>query len=415
MRRGSLLTVAALLAAPPAAWAQGNPLGPEFRVNTQTFNHQEHPKAAFDSAGNFVVVWASFDQDGSGNGVFGQRYAASGAPLGPEFVVNTYILGSQRFPKLASDAAGNFVVTWQSQGQDGSDYGIFAQRYASTGAPLGSEFRVNSTTLSYQSYPAVASDAAGNFVVVWFGRSTSDYDVFGQRFAASGSPLGGEFRVNSYTPGRQGSKSVAATPGGDFIVVWHSMNQDGSDRGVFGQRFASSGTPVGPEFRVNTYTVGSQLMGSVAVDAAGNFVVVWASVGQSDPQGDVFGQRFSASGSPAGGEFRVNSYTTNSQGNAWVAADAALNFVVVWESFPSAAGNDHFGQRYDSAGVPLGGEFLINTYTTGFQRFPFVAADPTGRFVAVWDSFLQDGSGFGVYGQRYAPILPVELVHFAVE
>jgi len=127
MRRVPFAFVVAFAFVPTAAWAQGNPLGPEFRVNTYTTDGQGDPKVAFDSAGNFIVVWDSLQQDGSGFGIFGQRYAVSGVPLGPEFAVNTYTTSSQRFPRVASDAAGNFVVMWDSLGQDGSNGSIFGQ------------------------------------------------------------------------------------------------------------------------------------------------------------------------------------------------------------------------------------------------------------------------------------------------
>ena len=74
-----------------------------------------------------------------------------------------------------------------------------------------------------------------------------------------------------------------------------------------------------------------------------------------------------------------------------------------------------FGQRYASSGSPLGPEFQINTYVTNHQGAPTVAADGTGKFVVVWNSLLQDGSDFGVFGQRYNLIVPVELMHFRVE
>ena len=78
---------------------------------------------ASDAAGNFVVVWQS--SDGFYNGVFGQRYASTGTPLGPEFRVNTYTTRSQGNPAVASDSSGNFVVVWGSSYQDGSLVGVF--------------------------------------------------------------------------------------------------------------------------------------------------------------------------------------------------------------------------------------------------------------------------------------------------
>jgi len=58
-----LLVVAAFI--PRAAAAQGEPVGPEFRVNTYTIDDQRKPAVAPDSSGNFVVVWHSYAQDGA--------------------------------------------------------------------------------------------------------------------------------------------------------------------------------------------------------------------------------------------------------------------------------------------------------------------------------------------------------------
>jgi hypothetical protein len=97
MRRVPVLFFVALVSVPRPAWPQGNPLGPEFRVNTFTTSDQAYQAVASDPFGNFVVVWSSSRQDGSLGGVFGQRYASSGMPLGPEFRVNTYTTDNQSF------------------------------------------------------------------------------------------------------------------------------------------------------------------------------------------------------------------------------------------------------------------------------------------------------------------------------
>ena len=201
MRRVSLLLVVALVFVPRAGWSQGSPLGPEFSVNTYTTGFQGAPSVAADASGNFVVVWTSAQDPSYGN--FGQRYDSSGVPLGPEFHINTYTTGVQDLVVVSSDPAGNFVIVWSSQ-QDGSGYGIFGQRYAGSGSPVGPEFRVNTYTTGLQVYGTVASDSLGNFVVVW--ESNQDggtYGIFGQRYASSGAPLGPEFRVNTYTTGPQ--------------------------------------------------------------------------------------------------------------------------------------------------------------------------------------------------------------------
>jgi hypothetical protein len=293
MRRALLIFVG-LVSVPSAGWAQaGMPLGPEFRVNTYTTNFQYVPAVAADASGNFVVVWSSDLQDGSGPGVFGQRYDSAGAPLGPEFRVNSYTTIAQRYPDVAADMSGNFVVVWDSNAQDGSSFGVFGQRYASSGAPLGPEFRVNTYTTNGQLRPSVASDSMGNFVVVWENAEDGALSgVFGQRYASSGATLGPEFRVNTYTTNGQYIPAVAADSSGNFVVAWYSLTQDGSDHGVFGQRYASSGAPLGAEFRVNTHTPNNQWRPAVAADSAGNFVIVWHSGYQDGSSYGVFGQRY---------------------------------------------------------------------------------------------------------------------------
>ena len=136
---------------------------------------------------------------------------------------------------------GAFVVVWGSNGQDGSSFGVFGQRYDSAGQAVGTEFQVNSYTTSYQRSPAVTVGADGAFVVVWAsnGQDGSGYGVFGQRYDSAGQAAGAEFPVNSYTLDRQGYPAVTAGMNGAFVVVWLSEGQDGSaGPGVFGQRFA---------------------------------------------------------------------------------------------------------------------------------------------------------------------------------
>ncbi len=400
----SKLPVALLLSlACPAAWAQ-TPAGTEFQVNSYTTSTQRAPKIASDANGNFVVVWQSNYQDGSSSGVFGQRFNSSGIPQGSEFQVNSYTTGNQTNPVVASAANGNFVVVWNSNGQDGSSSGVFGQRFNASGIPQGSEFQVNSYTTANQSNPVVASAANGNFVVAWHsnGQDGSSYGVFGQRFNASGLPQGSEFQVNSYTTGFQTFPSVSSDAGGNFVVVWNSLGQDGSSYGVFGQRFNDSGLPQGSEFQVNSYTTGLQTFPSVSSDAGGNFVVAWQSSDQDGSSYGIFGQRFNASGLPQGSEFQINSYTTGQQHIPVVASDTNGNFVVVWNSDGqdgSFAGI--FGQLFNTGGLPLGGEFRANSYTTSIQWNAAVASDASGNFVVAWNSYGQDGSGYGVFGQRY--------------
>jgi hypothetical protein len=192
-----------------------------------------------DGAGNFVVVWQSNGQDGSGYGVYGQRYNAAGAAVGGEFAVNTTTTLNQGFPTVALDADGDVTVLWQSNMQDGSQFGVYGQRFNAAGAKVGGEFLVNAFTLNTQSLPAVRGNAAGELVAVWQS-ATQDgngFGIFGQRFSSSGARVGGEFQVNTKTFGNQAAPALAVRPDGQALVVW--LGPDDSGDGIFGQRLAA--------------------------------------------------------------------------------------------------------------------------------------------------------------------------------
>ncbi len=154
--------------------------------------------------------------------------------------------------------------------------------------------------------------------------------------------------------------------------------------GVYGQRYDNSGSAVGSEFRVNSYTTGDQRTPTVAMDGAGDFVVVWRGAGPTAVDG-VFARRYNNAGTAQGAETQVN--TTANPNYPAVAMDKAGAFAVVWEGYPAGgSGRDTVARRFDSAGTALGPEFRVNTYTSGNQFSPAIGMDPAGNFLVAWES-----------------------------
>jgi hypothetical protein len=98
--------------------------------------------------------------------------------------------------------------------------------------------------------------------------------------------------------------------------------------------------------------------------------------------------------------------------------DAAGNFVVTWtdHSGHDGSGSGVFAQAFNAAGLRQGDNFLVNTYTLHNQSSSSVALDVDGNLVIAWHSSPvpfavnspegQDGSGAGVYAQRYRRGVP---------
>jgi len=380
------------------------PIGIETKVNTLTTGNQTTPAIAVDADGDYVVTWASFNQDGDGYGIYAQRYNGLGVPQGSEFRVNTFTTSWQSSPAIGMDPDGDFIITWQSISQDLDGYGIYAQRYNALGVPQGSEFRVNSTTEGEQSLPAIGVDAGGNFVIAWesLGQDGDGLGVFAQRFNAAGTAQGTEFRVNSTTVDWQSSAAVGLDADGDFVIAWQSSGQDGNDNGIYAQRYDSAGVPQGGEFLVNSFTTGAQSLPTVGLDADGDFVIAWQSADQDGSDNGIYAQRFNAAGAAQGAEFRVNTFTTGAQSAPTIGIDAAGNFSVAWTSFgQDGSNNGVYARRYNASGIEQGSEFRVNSTTNNNQGRQRIGVDADGDIVFTWRSTGQDGSGDGIYSRRF--------------
>ena len=383
--------------------------GDEFQVNTYTTGPQNSPDVAVAPDGRFVVVWN--DGRGSlGGGVLGQRFSADGARSGAEFQVNTYTTGSHWVGSVAVGPTGDFVVVWTSSDQDGSREGVFGQRFSADGSPAGAEFPVNTYTTGPQRDPVVAMDAVGNFVVAWEEDDVMDPDarqrVFGQRFSASGVPLGSELALSGDENSNPG---VAVAPSGEFVVVWQRTYYANTDNmRIFGRRFAADGSPLSDEFQVNNSTNDYLWVDpKVAVQSDGDFLVVWEDWANADGSyAGVFARKYAADASPAGNEFQVNTYTTGYQARPSATVSPDGGFVVVWAGYYQDGSYwGVFGRGLRGDGSPVSSEFQVNTYTTEDQLWPVVASDDEGNFVVVWeDRSGQDGDSSGVFGQRFSSL-----------
>ncbi len=373
----------------------------DFQVNTRTSNKQENPAIAIDDSGNFVVVWNSYLQDGSSNGVFGRRFDSNCTPLSEEFQINIETSGNQKEASVAMDAAGNFVVTWHGPGiieEDKED--IFARRFDPNGQPLGSEFRVNSYTNDRQLYPGVAMDNDGSFVIVWESMNIPEQDkkaICGQLYDSNGAKFGPEFVINEEASDSR-YPDVAMETEGNFAIVWM---RDKSSNSIIGRLYNADGTAKTEPFEVSTIRFSSVTRPSIAMDKNGNFVVAWDGDPNLAGLDDIHARRYGFDGTAIGEQFIVNTTIEGPQQNPQVAMNNRGRFIIVWDSKidPDINERDIFAQRYDSSGGPLGDEFQVNTYMADDQKRPSVAMTENRKFVMAWQSYGQDGSGYGVFGE----------------
>ena len=388
-------------------------VGSEFQVNTYTAGDQKSSYIPAQSVaalnnGGFVITWDSNGQDGSGKGIYAQRYSADGTPQGSEFHVSSFTPNDQVHPTVTALCDGGFAIAYMSYGQDGRSNNLtdsYVQRYDALGNKVGSEFLVNTYTDSFQHHPVITGLNDGKLMVTWQsdGQDGSGYGIYGQLFTENGNKFGSEFLINYYVGGTQHHADVTELEDGGFVVTWvHDWPVYGNY--IFGQRYDASGAEVGANFQINTYSNDSQIEPSVTSLSDGGFLVTWQSDGQDGDNNGVFAQRYDSSGVQVGSEFQVNTQTAGSQEQSTVIGLSDGGFLIAWSSssyHPDGSGYGIYGQRYDSSGNTVGDEFQINTYVSGDQDRISLEQLSNGNIIASWTSDGQDGDGDGIFAQIF--------------
>lgn len=399
------LALAALAAAPAAAQLPAF-LDAQRQVNQVITSDQRVAAVAKSPDGTSYVVWeswASAGTDQDGRSIQMRRYSPGGQPLGGQVQVNTVIAGQQKTPAVAVDpVSGAVMVVWESPGAVAADgFDVRARVFAANGTPLGADFAVNLFVPGEQLFPAVAGEIDG-FIVVWQSDDdagpTDNLNIAARVFDSSGAPLTGELLVNEGTAGAQEVPVIAAS-GGNFLAVWQSATSAGSDntttsiqaRWILGGFGAAS-------FQVNEHPpVMADGQPAVAVAPDGSAVVVWESFGSVGSDADRYAiqaRRFAANGAAAD-QIQVNDYTDDDQRFPAVAIDSDGRFVAAWQSFGSS-GNDADGWSVQVRGfgandTPLATDRQANTFVAGNQMAPALAIDGNGDFTLAWESFGSPG------------------------
>lgn len=265
---------------------------------------------------------------------------------------------------------------------------------------LGTVSTVHSASVNWRGDADIAALNGGGCIATWVSehQDGSASGVFARLFDQNQNPIGLEFQVNTREENTQNQQSVTALEGGGFVVTWRSEYDDNfTGQGVYAQLYAADGTVLGAEFKVLDT---EQQVQTVAMSDGG--FIVFFEVEEWDGSGIVQslnGQRYDTAGNLIGGQFAINSYTLDTQNQISVAALTSGGFVTTWVSDgQDGSGAGVFGQVFDEDANQLDGELSINATAIGAQIDPTVSALIGGGFVTVWTSGGgQDGDGTGIF------------------
>lgn len=194
-----------------------------------------------------------------------------------------------------------------------------------------------------------------------------------------------EFPINSSALSDERAPDVAMNAAGQSVVVWEAGS--GDDDIVF-QRFDVNGAAAGPETMANQTGDSFNRGPAVGIDASGDFVVAWIS------EGDVVVRRFDASGAPLSGSIVTG---LNAVTYLDIAVQANGKFMVV-----ASDGTSLQGRLFDSAGSPITSALVLDD-TADEVGDTTISADGSGNYVVAWNVYSDDGATLDAYVIRIDP------------
>jgi hypothetical protein len=354
-----MLAVIGLAAlAPPAAAVFTAP------VNVASTSQPADPQVATDADGDSAFTWRTTSVDFD---VFGRTMTAGGV-LGPVHDLDSNTTAVENNPRVATDATGDSVFTWQRAGF------VLASRL-SAGGTLGPEFQVSGgsgTTIG----PEIATDANGDTIFTWVNTSGFSGDRVQARTMTSRGVLG---TLRNVSPaGQIGTHpQVATDASGDSVITW--VREDGvdGDNDIVQARTMTRNGSLGPITDLSA-PAGRAFAPQVATDADGDTIFTWLRFNGTRDR--VQARTMSAAGT-LGTTFSPSSVGP-SDIDPQVAIDATGDSVFTWERFDTDG--DRIQARTRSAAGTLG---PLTTISNVDAFAPQVASDATGDSVFTWVRF----------------------------
>ncbi len=344
------------------------------------------------SDGSYIVSWIQQD----GDTVEAQKFDASGKPIGDVFEIGASVTGADKTSiTLTALADGGFAAGFTNSANAGDSW--YEQFDADGNVVRTTQWDQSSTALAENSESITRG---GSYIFLAESDAFGDGDIYLQMrntgTGTAGAINGGStfFKLNSdLTAGSQHSVNIAFSEyNNDLAAVWID-----SQTNTFRLRiFSVDATLAQPTVVTDTASIdvagavsGMDFGPQVVAMANGGFVVVWHdNSGNDTPDKNsysVHAKMYAADGTALSGEITVNSMFENLQARPDVLALNNGGFLVTWDD--SATGDRNIsGQMFDAFGDRVGGQFTVNTHSSGSDYDSRITELDDGRIVVVWSN-----------------------------
>lgn len=356
--------------------------------NLGNFGEHRLPDLSMGADGRFAIAWES---DREADGIFDIRvgvYGSDGLVLIEPRNANSSNSGQQLKPAVGIDAAGGFVVVWEDDSNSNDLYNVRGRGFNADGTERFAQFNINASSRGQQLKPDVGVDKDGNFVVVWEddGNEDSEFDVRMRGFFANGTERFPEVRVHVGFTGQQLSPRIAMAPSGIFVVAWeHDGNLDGEYE-LEARGFTALGVERFATITLHDRSSGQQLDPAIAINASGVFVAAWKDDRDLDGQYQIHSRVFNANGTVHVEQFTANVNSAGQQINPAVAINDVGRFAVAWESDRDNDNEYHVRcRRFTAAGVGEIDETKVDCVEPAQHINGAIGLDNNNRLQVYWD------------------------------
>jgi len=348
--------------------------------------HQFSPSLASEPGGLTLVVWEDYRWGRAK--IYGQWFTGDGLLLDGNLPIQDRLWPCLQFsPQVASDREGRFSISWM-EGREG-DWDVWLKPWP------GASLRVNDQSLGFQGYPSLSYGNNGYLMVCWEDRR-GGYDIFGQIYDSTFSPIGSNFQINGEERDSYRYDPCLAGANG-FVACWREYYLENSHwvSHIYAQIFDSLAQPIGGNFRVGPGQ-SYQFAPQVGFGRANEFCVAWVS--EEDEDEDIYAQWFDDQGmsltdpvlvnDDGAGATQVNPAVVGHQGE----------WIIAWSDYREGDG-DIYGQKFKVAGHRSGGNFRLNSDPGGKGQFrPSLSASDT-LLLACWEDARVLGDGWDIWAK----------------
>ena len=357
------------------------PIGNEFLVNQHIPNSQSYPHVASESDGSYMIVWRSWNQQGSGGSVWARRYGADHQATTDEFLVTTG-LGSTDRPYVYHWSGGRFVISW-------TEAGASKFRVLQADSTLGDVYALNAG----DEYDL---DILGDEMVVAY---TAAQRIRLRKWDLVANDWMGTFTVASEAPSTNYKlPQVRWNSTGNVVLLYGGGS---GTQHIYRKTFNANLLAQTPEASVNS-TNGSLGVINVSINALDQ-LLFYARYGVNGT--DVFLGRVL----DADGDVLMQSVGAASAPYAYYYTDCELyddGAVVTTNNYKTSLNDPldycvraNYGMYL---GSPNTGFQIASTTSSGAQRYPAVTKLPDDGFLMVWNGNGFQGDDDGVYARAFA-------------